>query len=179
MRTQGWDIDILAHHRRGGMILGLCGGYQMLGKRITDPLGLEGAPGEAVGLGLLDVQTVLTADKALRPVSGKALGARFDGYEMHMGETGGPGSARPFATFDDGRSDGAVSPDGRVMGSYVHGLLADPAQRAALLARLGVAGGGSDYRASVDAALDEIAEALETHLDIDGLIALAQERISA
>ena len=179
VRAQGWDIDILAHRRRGGMILGLCGGYQMLGKRIADPLGLEGAPGEASGLGLLDVETVLTAAKALRPVCGEALGARFDGYEMHMGETKGPGTERPFAAFGDGRSDGAVSADGRVMGSYVHGLLADPVQRAALLARLGVAGSGVDYRASVDAALDEIADALESHLDIDGLIALAMERAPA
>lgn len=179
VRTQGWDIDILAHHRRGGMILGLCGGYQMLGTRIADPLGIEGAPGEAAGLGLLDIETVLTAAKALRPVRGLALGAPFDGYEMHMGETAGPGCDRSFATFDDGRSDGAVSADGRVMGSYVHGLLADPAQRAALLARLGVEGGGTDYRASVDAALDSIAEALESHLDIDGLVALAMEGGSA
>lgn len=175
VRAQGWDIDILAHHRRGGLTLGVCGGYQMLGMRIADPLGLEGAPGEAAGLGLLDVETVLTAAKALRPVRGQALGARFDGYEMHMGETSGPGTQHPFATFDDGRSDGAVSATGRVMGSYVHGLLADPAQRAALLARLGVEAGGVDYRASVDAALDEIAAALETHLDIDGLVALAME----
>jgi adenosylcobyric acid synthase len=179
VRAQGWDIDILAHHRRGGMILGLCGGYQMLGTRIADPLGLEGAPGEAAGLGLLNVETVLTATKALRPVRGEALGARFYGYEMHMGETAGPGTGRAFATFDDGRSDGAVSADGRVMGSYVHGLLADPAQRAALLARLGIAGGGIDYAAAVDAALDDIAEALETHLDIDALIALAMERSQA
>lgn len=176
VRAQGWDIDILAHHRRGGMILGLCGGYQMLGARIADPLGLEGAPGEAAGLGLLEVETVLTPAKALRRVAGEALGARFDGYEMHMGETTGPAAGRPFALFDDGRSDGAISADGRVMGSYVHGVLADPAQRAALLARLGVAGSEIDYRASVDQALDAIADALETHLDIDALIALAMER---
>jgi len=179
VRTQGWDIDILAHHRRGGMILGLCGGYQMLGTRIADPLGLEGAPGEAAGLGLLDVETVLTPVKALRPVHGRALGASLDGYEMHMGETGGSDTSQPFAIFDDGRSDGAISADGRVMGSYVHGLLADPAQRAALLAKLGAEGSGIDYRASVDTALDEIAAALETHLDIDALIALAAERIPA
>ncbi|WP_447725296.1 cobyric acid synthase [Sphingomonas koreensis] len=176
VRAQGWDIDILAHHRRGSMILGLCGGYQMLGTRIADPLGLEGTPGEVAGLGLLNVQTELTAAKALRPVQGRALGASFDGYEMHMGETSGPGTAHPFATFDDGRSDGAVSANGQVMGSYVHGLLADPVQRAALLARLGVEGGGVDYHASVDTALDEIANALETHLGIDSLIALAMER---
>ena len=179
VRAQGWDIDILAHHRRGGMILGLCGGYQMLGTRIADPLGLEGSPGEAPGLGLLDIETVLTAAKALRPVRGQALSARFDGYEMHMGETSGPGTARSFAKFDDGRSDGAISADGRVMGSYVHGLLAALEQRAALLARLGATSSGIDYAASVDAALDEIAGALETHLDIDGLIALAMEGASA
>lgn len=179
VRAQGWDIDILAHRRRGGMILGLCGGYQMLGTRIADPLGVEGAPGEAAGLGLLDVVTVLTPAKALRHVAGEALGARFDGYEMHMGETTGRAAQRPFAVFDDGRGDGAVSADGRVMGSYVHGLLADPAQRAALLALVGTAGGGIDYAASVDAALDEIAAALETHLDIDGLMALAMERTPA
>jgi adenosylcobyric acid synthase len=108
-------------------------------------------------------------------VAGTALGARFDGYEMHMGETTGPDAARPFALFDDGRRDGAISEGGLVMGSYVHGLLADAAQRRALLARIGVAGAGGDYRASVDAALDEIAGALEAHLDIDALIALAGE----
>ena len=173
MRVEGWDIDIMAHHRRGGMILGLCGGYQMLGRRIHDPDGLEGAPAEVAGLGLLDVETVLTPVKALRAVKGEALGARFDGYEMHMGETSGPGTARPLATFDDGRSDGAISADGTVLGSYVHGLLSDPHQRRALLSHLGIDGGGRDYRASVDRALDEIAAKLEEHLDIDGLIALA------
>ncbi|HEY0623608.1 cobyric acid synthase [Sphingomonas sp.] len=179
VRAQGWDIDLLAHHRRGGRILGLCGGYQMLGMRIADPLGLEGAPGEAAGLGLLEVETELRATKALRPVRGRALGARFDGYEMHMGETRGAGADRPFATFDDGRSDGAISADGRVMGSYVHGLLADPSLRAALLSQLGADGAGIDYAASVNAALDDIAGSLETHLDIDSLIALAMERTAA
>lgn len=174
VRAQGWDIDIRAHHRRGGMILGLCGGYQMLGRRIADPLGLEGSPGEAAGLGLLDVETVLTAAKALRPVRGEALGAHFDGYEMHMGETTGPGLDQPFATFDDGRSDGAIGANGRVIGTYVHGVLANAGQRAALLARLGGAGSGLDYRTSVDAALDEIAAMLEQHLDIEAMIALAQ-----
>lgn len=175
LREQGWDIDIRAHRRRGGAILGLCGGYQMLGTRIADPEGIEGPSGMIDGLGLLDVQTVLGPAKALRAVAGTALGARFDGYEMHMGETTGPDAARPFALFDDGRRDGAISEGGLVMGSYVHGLLADAAQRRALLARIGVAGAGGDYRASVDAALDEIADALEAHLDIDALIALAGE----
>jgi len=173
LRGEGWDIDILAHHRRGGQIIGLCGGYQMLGRRVSDPDGREGPPGEAEGLGLLDVATRLTGAKTLRQVAGTALGARFDGYEMHMGETGGADAARPFARFDDGRSDGAISASGQVMGSYVHGLLARAELRGALLARLGVVAEGGDHRARVDAALDEIAAVLEAHLDMPGLIALA------
>ncbi|MBW8753184.1 MAG: cobyric acid synthase [Sphingomonadales bacterium] len=173
LRAEGWDIDVLAHHRRGGAILGLCGGYQMLGKRIADPHGIEGVAGEAPGLGLLDVETVLEPRKALARVAGLALGAPFHGYEMHMGATGGPDTVRPFATLEGGRQDGAISADGRVLGTYVHGLLADPGQRRALLSRIGVAGGGRDYHASVDASLDEIAGELERHLDVAGLIALA------
>ena len=173
LREQGWDIDLRAHHRRGGAILGLCGGYQMLGRRIADPDGLEGPPGTVEGLGLLDIETRLTPAKTLRPVAGTALGARFAGYEMHMGESSGPGTARPFARFDDGQADGAVDATGQVMGSYVHGLLALGDMRRALLARFGIVGGGADHGASVDAALDEIAAAMETHLDIEALIALA------
>ncbi|AOH84784.1 cobalamin biosynthesis protein CobQ [Sphingomonas panacis] len=175
LRREGWDIDILAHHRRGGAVLGLCGGYQMLGRRVVDPHGIEGPAGEAAGLGLLDVETVLTAGKALRPVTGRAHGAPFHGYEMHMGETHGPDAERAFATFDNGGVDGAISANGRVMGSYVHGLLADPQQRAAMLARLGPEASGRDYHASVDAALDEIAAELERHLDIDAILALARD----
>jgi len=174
MRAEGWDIDIKAHRRRGGAILGLCGGYQMLGRDIADPEGIEGAAGSVEGLGLLDIETVLSAGKTLERVSGTAFGARFDGYEMHIGETGGPDTARPLALFDDGRRDGAISADGMVMGSYVHGLLADAGQRSALLKRIGGVGGGRDYRVSIDAALDEIAAELERHVDVDGLIALAR-----
>lgn len=175
MRAEGWDIDILAHHRRGGMILGLCGGYQMLGRRLADPLGVEGPPDSvSEGLGLLDVETVLSGRKALEMVHGEALGARVEGYEMHMGETIGEDTWRPLVRFDDGRTDGAMSADGRVMGSYVHGLLAMPEMRQALLARIGVEGAGLGYGASVDAALDGIAAALEEHLDIDSLIDLSE-----
>ncbi|WP_157217819.1 cobyric acid synthase [Flavisphingomonas formosensis] len=179
LRAEGWDVDIRAHHRRGGAILGLCGGYQMLGRRIADPHGMEGPAGSAEGLGLLAVDTVLSAQKALRPVAGTALSARFEGYEMHMGETDGPDTVRPLVTFDDGRIDGAISADGLVLGSYVHGLLADSRQRTALLARIGGTGAGRDYRVSIDAALDEIAETLETHLDIDALVAMAKEAAGA
>lgn len=174
IRQQGWDIDILAHHRRGGMILGVCGGFQMLGRRIADPLGIEGPPGEVAGLGLLDVVTELGGEKALRQVSGDALGEAFDGYEMHMGLTRGAGTRRPFARFADGRDDGAIDATGAVMGTYCHGLFASTGLRRAVLSRIGAHSHGRDHAAMVDAALDEIAEALERHLDIDGLIALAQ-----
>ena len=174
LRAQGWDIDILAHHRRGGTVLGICGGYQMLGRRIADPLGIEGTTRDIAGLGLIDGETRLTPEKTLRYVTGTALGARFDGYEMHMGETPRGGAATPFARLDDGRLDGAISPDGRVLGTYCHGLFAAPGLRAALLARIGARSDGLDHAVTVDAALDELAAELERHLDIAGLLALAQ-----
>ena len=174
LREQGWDIDILAHHRRGRPVLGLCGGYQMLGRSVDDPDGREGPPGKVAGLGLLDVDTVLRGDKTLREVRGEALGAPFAGYEIHLGVTTGPDTARPLGHFADGRAEGAVSADGLVAGSYVHGLLDLAEQRAAWLARIGVEAHGPDHVADVDAALDEIAAALEAHLDIDAIIAIAR-----
>ncbi len=174
LREFGWDIDIAAHRRRGGAILGLCGGYQMLGRVVADPLGIEGPPGAVAGLGLLDVETELRPLKALRRVSGRAWGAGFLGYEMHMGVTTGPDAARPFARLDDGENDGAVSADGRVIATYCHGLLASTELRAALLARVGAASRGEDYAAGVEAALDEIAEEVERDVDVDGLLGLAR-----
>lgn len=174
VRAQGWDIDILAHHRRGRPVLGLCGGYQMLGKGIADPEGIEGPAGAVTGLGLLDVETILSAGKTLERVTGEALGAAFEGYEMHMGRTTGPDTTRPVGRFDNGRPDGATSADGLIAGSYVHGLLADARQRRAWLARIGVEGSGPYHRASIDAALDAIATTLEAHLDIDAIVALSE-----
>ena len=174
LRREGWDVDIIAHHRRGRPVLGLCGGYQMLGRRIADPHGIEGVSGAIDGLGLLDVETTLQPVKALRHVTGEALGGRFSGYEMHMGETGGGDTVRPFARLDDWRVDGAISASGTVMGSYVHGLFGDAGLRGALLAHMGIAATGQDYTADVDRALDEIAASLEEHVDITALIALAQ-----
>ena len=176
VREFGWDIDISAHRRRGGAILGICGGYQMLGRVVADPLGIEGAPGAVAGLGLLDVETELRPMKALRRVSGKAWGAAFSGYEMHMGATTGPDAARPFARLDDGADDGAVSADGRVIGTYCHGLLASTELRAALLARLGAASRGENYAAGVEVALDAIAEEVERYVDVDGLLKLASNK---
>ncbi|WCP11738.1 Cobyric acid synthase [Sphingobium sp. AntQ-1] len=173
MVAQGWDIDIRAHHRRGGAVLALCGGYQMLGRLIADPDGLEGPAGSVAGLGLLDIETRLSGVKTLEQVRGRALDADFTGYEMHMGVTHGPDCARPFALIDGGRPDGAISRDGRVMGSYIHGLLASTALRDALLRRLGGASAGHDYDQSVEDALDEVATLLESHVDIDAMVALA------
>ena len=172
LRSEGWDIDLRAHVRRGGHVLGLCGGYQMLGRSIADPLGVEGPPGQAPGLGLLSVDTVLTGEKRLSPVAGDAGGVPFTGYEMHMGDT--TLVPHPFARFDDGRTDGAVSADGRVAGCYVHGLFADDRQRAALLARLGGASDGRAYEAGQEAALDAVAEHVAAHIDLDRVLAIAR-----
>jgi adenosylcobyric acid synthase len=175
LRAQGWDIDILAHHRRGRPVLGLCGGYQMLGKLVADPAGIEGPPGSTAGLGLLDVDTVLTGDKVLREVDGESLGARFSGYEIHLGRTDGPDTARPLTRLADGRAEGAMSADGLVAGSYVHGLLGMAEQRAAWLSRVGVEASGPDHAADVDAALNELAASLELHLDLDALLEIARQ----
>src|SRR5580693_6187910 len=117
LRQAGFDIDIAAHRRRGGAVLGLCGGYQVLGRAISEPAGIEGPPATAESLGLLDVETVLGDDKRLEPVRGEAGGVPFSGYEMHMGVTTGADCVRPFARLSDGSADGAVSPDGRVIGT--------------------------------------------------------------
>lgn len=181
MYREGWHVDLAAHVRRGGRVLGICGGYQMLGRTIGDPQGIEGAPRSLQGLAYLDVDTVLTPRKTLRSVTGQLSngGAPFSGYEMHMGITHGPGTSRPYLRLADGSCDGAVSVDSRVAGCYVHGLLHRSEARQGVLAALGVADGATnarlDYATSVDNALDEIATALATTLDIDALIAISQE----
>lgn len=175
LRAYGWDIDILAHWRRGGQVIGLCGGYQMLGRAIRDPHGIEGAPGGAMGLGLLDVVTVMGEEKRLATVSGieKESGAALTGYEIHMGQTSGPSCATPWLEID-GRPEGAVSPDGRVRGAYVHGVFAEDAFRHAFLARLGVTS-STAYGASVEQTLDALAAHLAAHIDLDKLLSLAAE----
>jgi len=179
VRAQGWDIDIAAHVRRGGWLLGLCGGYQMLGRRLRDPGGLEGPPGEAPGLGYLDVETEIGAAKKLAEIGGRdpISGACLSGYEMHMGTTDGPDRARPMLTLGD-RPEGAVSPDGRVMGCYLHGLFAADAFRHAFLSRLaGRAVGGVAFEAEVEGVLDALADHLESHLDLDALLAVARRGV--
>jgi adenosylcobyric acid synthase len=171
-RAQGWDIDLAAHVRRGGHVLGLCGGYQMLGKSIADPRGIEGAPGTLPGLGVLDIDTVIEGEKALAEVAGTTLSdaAPVRGYEMHMGVTTGADTARPLVRFRDGRGDGATSADGRIAGTYVHGFFADDEQRRGWVARLG--GTASPYRhaAEIERTLDALAAHLEAHIDIDALL---------
>ncbi|MBW3617297.1 MAG: cobyric acid synthase [Proteobacteria bacterium] len=175
LRAQGWDIDLLAHVRRGGHVLGICGGFQMLGRWVRDPAGVEGPPGKAKGLGLLDVETDLTGEKVLRPVRGCLAGteAAFEGFEMHVGRTRGAGLQRPFLSWTDGSPEGAMSANGRVSGCYVHRLFDQGAARAAWLARFGASSVGGDQREIVDAALDELACALEQHLNISELARMA------
>ncbi|HVG48828.1 MAG TPA: cobyric acid synthase CobQ, partial [Rubellimicrobium sp.] len=175
-RAQGWDLDLLAHRRRGGRVLGLCGGFQMLGARIEDPDGVEGPPGGVDGLGLLDVTTVMGREKRLARVEGqhRVTGARVTGYEIHMGRTEGPDMARPWLIVD-GRPEGSESADGRVRGTYLHGLFAADAFRAAMLSELGAAGGGFDWEGQVEATLDALGEHVARALDLDALLGLAAE----
>ncbi|MHC2087502.1 cobyric acid synthase [Methylobacterium sp. CM6244] len=176
LRREGWDVDIRAHLRRGGHVLGLCGGYQMLGRTLSDPHGIEGEPRSVAGLGLLDVETLMTPLKRLEAVSGRSLSddLPFSGYEMHVGDTAGADTVTPLLRFADGRVDGAVSGDGRVCGTYVHGLFADDRQRAAWLARLGAASDGHSYEGEVERVLDALARHVEAHVDCDRLFALAR-----
>ena len=177
-RAQGWDLDLAAHVRRGGLVLGVCAGFQMLGRRLADPDGSEGAPGAAEGLGYLEIETSLGGEKTLVETSGRALasGMPVRGYEMHLGRTGGRGLERPMLNLD-GRSDGAISPDGRVMGCYLHGLFASDAFRAAFLDGIKErAASGLVYEAEVEETLDALAAHLEQHLDLDRIFAIAQGR---
>ncbi|MFC3162839.1 cobyric acid synthase [Ciceribacter thiooxidans] len=169
-RRQGWDVDIAAHVRRGGRVIGICGGYQMLGTSVADPLGIEGANERIDGLGLLDVETVMAPEKTVRNSTAHSVDydVPLSGYEIHMGRTEGPDCARPPVTID-GRADGASSPDGRVTGTYLHGLFGSDAYRARLLASFGIEGGGENYRAGVEAALDDVAAELERVLSRDWL----------
>ncbi|MEQ1653908.1 MAG: cobyric acid synthase [Hyphomicrobium sp.] len=175
LRTQGWDIDIAAHARRGGHVLGICGGYQMLGHNVSDPDGIEGPAGDTPGLGLLDVKTVMTADKRLTRVRAMHLATQqaVDGYEIHIGRTDGPDRACAFATVD-GAPEGAVSRDGRITGSYLHGLFASDAFRGAYLASLDVTASGQNFSARIESTLDALADHIEAHLDVDGMLALAR-----
>jgi adenosylcobyric acid synthase len=174
LREQGWDIDLLAHVRRGGRVLGLCGGYQMLGRAVHDPDGVEGAAGSVDGLGLLDIETTLTGDKTLVEAHGRhlATGEAVRGYEIHLGRSDGPDGTRPFLDLS-GRPDGAVSADGQVAGCYLHGLFnADGFRRA----YLGSAGGGAAFEDEIEKTLDDLAAHLARHVAVDDLLRIARAR---
>ena len=176
LRDQGWDHDIIAHARAGGRVLGICGGYQMLGRKIADPDGVDGLPGEADGLGLLDVETRMTTQKRVAPVEGVCVmtGEAISGYEIHMGETVGSDTARPFAGLGN-QSDGAVSPDRLVQGTYIHGAFSRDGFRRAWLAAAGAdVDGALNYGAEVERALDALADGFEAAVDVDALLALAK-----
>lgn len=169
-RANGWDRDLALHVRRGGRVIGICGGYQMLGRKVSDSLGLEGVPRSVEGLGLLDVETEMAPEKTVRNSTAHSLefDAVLSGYEIHLGITEGSDCARPSVTID-GRPDGALSADGRIMGTYLHGLFGSDAYRQRLLASFGIEGEGQSYAARVDAALDEVAADLERQLSADWL----------
>ncbi|MEK9621261.1 MAG: cobyric acid synthase [Alphaproteobacteria bacterium] len=180
LREQGWDIDIAAHHRRGGITLGLCGGYQILGRKVHDPHGIEGPVRSSDGLGLLNVETTLDAAKTLRLVEAEAIQFKtsVNGYEIHMGQTSGPDCERALLHIED-RFDGAISVDGRVMGSYVHGIFSDNGFRRRFLEDLAARRGRDisladfDFAKNVDDTLDRLAAHLAAHLDMGALARMA------
>jgi adenosylcobyric acid synthase len=176
-RAQGWDIDLAAHVRRGGYVLGVCGGYQMLGRSIADPDGVEGSAATVAGLGYLPIATNLTGDKRVTRTNGVELlsQAPFEGYEIHVGRTVVDANTRPLLRFADGTVDGVISADGRIAGCYVHGLFDRAEQRAVWLQRLGLASNGVDQAARVDGALDEIADVLARVIDVEKLLGIASE----
>ncbi|RBP02428.1 adenosylcobyric acid synthase (glutamine-hydrolysing) [Roseiarcus fermentans] len=176
LRAEGWDIDIIAHARRGGKVLGVCGGYQMLGRTVSDPGGIEGRPGSVAGLGLLDVETVLEGEKTLRRCAGVSVaeGAPFHGYEIHVGRTFGRDAERPLLRFADGRPDGAVAPGGNIRGAYVHGLFNHDLQRRVWLDWIEALPSDLDYEHDLDATLDALADHLERCLAVDRLIETAR-----
>jgi adenosylcobyric acid synthase len=175
MRREGWHIDILAHRRQGGSVLGLCGGYQMLGRSITDHLGIEGHKETVDGLDLLEIDTVLGGAKRLVETTGIELstGMPVRGYEMHLGSTTGPGLERPMLRLRAG-PDGCISYDGRVGGCYLHGLFTSDPFRRAFFGALGADTGEFAYEQQLEATLDDLAEHLEQSLDFSALLAAAR-----
>jgi len=176
LREQGWDVDLYAHYRRGGHILGLCGGYQMLGRQINDPDGLDGPAGRTEGLGLLNVNTEMLPEKTLRKVTATHVKSKLavSGYEIHLGKTTGEDCKQPFAYLDK-EPEGACSKDGRISGSYLHGLFSSDDFRNAFLENLGISSDGDlKYEKNLDDVLDELAQHIEDQLDVDALLEVAQ-----
>ena len=176
LREQGWDADLMSHVERGKQVLGICGGYQMLGRTIMDPDGIEGPAGQVQGLGLLNVSTLMTQNKRLASVVGSDIGSGsgVSGYEIHIGETSGPDCGRPWLEID-GREEGATSADGLVRGCYVHGLFIADEFRRGYLATMGVTPGNLVYEEVIDETLDALADHIEAHLDVEMIWMLAAD----
>jgi adenosylcobyric acid synthase len=171
----GWNIDLQAHLRRGGHVLGLCGGYQMLGKNIHDPEGLEGRKGSVPALGFLDVETQLMPEKTLNQVVATHyyLQKSMTAYQIHLGKTSGESCDHPFAVMTTGKNDGATSMNRRVQGTYLHGCFASDGFRSAYLKSLGIGAGDIAYEQTVDATLDQLATHLRQNIDVERLLELA------
>lgn len=174
-RAQGWDVDLAAHIRRGGHVLGICGGYQMLGQKIVDQDGIEGSPGEVTGLGHLQITTCLEPRKTLALTKARHItsGEPVTGYEIHLGRSSGPDTARAWLSVDD-QPEGATSPDGRVQGCYLHGLFSADGFRRAFLSGLGAQAAGTGFETRIETTLDALAQHVETHLDLDRFLSLAE-----
>ncbi len=169
---QGWDRDLRRHLRYGGKVIGICGGFQMLGRWVHDPAGLEGEPGSSPGLGLLDFATTLEPEKQLHRVDGRLAleNAPVTGYEIHAGVSTGPALEKPTIRLNDERLDGAMSNDGQLLGSYLHGLFDTASARDALLRWAGLAVRETpDYRQLREDGINRLADALEMHLDLTAL----------
>jgi len=174
LRLQGWEAYLQRHLRYGGRLLGVCGGYQMLGSAINDPQGLESAAGSSPGLGYLAMETTLQGDKQLCQVRGRLVlnGATIEGYEIHLGQSRGEALKRPLIDLQGGRHDGAMSADGQVAGTYLHGLFDHPEACAQLLQWAGLTSQqatSQDYRQLHDLHIDRLADAMEAGLDVDAI----------
>ena len=175
-RLQGWDVDLAAHIRAGGQVLGICGGYQMLGREIIDNDGIEGPAGSYAGLGHLDVITQMHSEKRLAQVSGTdvASGASVSGYEIHIGQTSGA-DCDNFWLNMEGVNVGASSKNGRIQGCYIHGLFSSDEFRHAYLTRVGANIVQSNYSDKVELTLNALAKHMELHCDLDKLLEIASQ----
>jgi adenosylcobyric acid synthase len=175
LRANEWESYIARHLRYGGKVMGICGGFQMLGRSVADPLGVEGVPGKSAGLHLLEIDTALEADKQLRNANGvlNLDDAQVHGYEIHAGVSRGEALRQPAAILDGGRPDGAISDDGQILGTYLHGLFEAPSACAALLKWAGLREPEViDYAVVRERAIDRLADALERHLELPKILAL-------
>ena len=181
LREQGFDRQVFKHLRYGGKVLGICGGFQMLGQKISDPEQVEGSIAESEGLGLLDISTRLTAEKQLKNVDGVLVnsGNKIKGYEIHCGISEGVGLQSPFCHVSDQNdcayTDGAVSDDGQVMGTYLHGVFDHPEACAFILEWVsGSSVTAEDWQVLREREIERIADIYEQHIDMEALLNIIQ-----